>query len=99
MGPRSVACREFVRDIECWEARSLVSSKRVVISRSFVEISTGLQHVKQRPSIRRDELTLQHQTDLFSGHWKLTLGRIRGMGSWNQQNQSKNEGVIQAFYD
>lgn len=46
VGPRSVACREFVRDIECWGARSLVSSKRVVISRSFVETSTGLQRVK-----------------------------------------------------
>lgn len=49
VGPRSVACREFVRDIECWGARSLVSSKRAVISRSFVEISTGLQRVKMIP--------------------------------------------------
>lgn len=49
VGPRSVACREFVRDIECWGARSLVKSKRVVISRSFTDISTGLQRVKNVP--------------------------------------------------
>lgn len=68
VGPRSVACREFVRDIECWGARSLVSSKRVVISRSFADISTGLQRVKKCFSIRRDGLTLLHQTDSVLEH-------------------------------
>lgn len=46
VGPRSVACRELVRDIECWGARSLASSKRAVISRSLVELSTGLQRIE-----------------------------------------------------